>query len=125
MNKWFIAFCSSIGLAGELKRTPQFKIQRARLNMEFKRARQRLEQDESNPRFKELLETLEKEYAQFLATIKEWQTLQMERVQQGKQMVAEGKQKLADRLEANYCELELSLRAQRKRLALITAQLHV
>ncbi len=118
LNKWFISTSAVLGQATGLKRTPQFKILRARLNMEFKRARQRLEAEPENPRWKELVETLEREYAEFLATVKEWQTLQMQKVQMGKQ-------RLADKLDASYRELELSLKQQRKRLALLTAQLHV
>jgi stearoyl-CoA desaturase (delta-9 desaturase) len=118
LNKWFIATAAGLGLADNLKRTPQFKILRARLAMDFKRARQRLEAEPENPRWRELVETLEHEYAEFLSTVKQWQTLQVERVQLSRQ-------KLADRLDASYRELELSLKLQRKRLALLTAQLHV
>jgi stearoyl-CoA desaturase (delta-9 desaturase) len=118
LNKWFISACSGMGLATGLRRTPQFKILRARLNMEFKRARNRLEAEPDNPRWKELLDSLEREYAQFLVTVKEWQTLQMQKMQHGKR-------KLADRLDASYRELEISLKQQRKRLALLTAQLHI
>ncbi len=118
LNKWVIATASAMGLASDLKRTPQFKILRARLAMEFKRARQRLEAEPENPRWKGMLEALEKEYAQFLATVKEWQALQMQRVQQGRQ-------KLADRLDASFRELEMALKLQRKRVALLTAQLYV
>lgn len=115
INKWFISLNAVLGLATDLKRTPQFKILRARLNMEFKHARQKLSVSSENPCWREMLET---EYAEFLATIKEWQALQLHRVQQGKQ-------RLADRLDASYRELENSLKQQRKRLALLSAQLHV
>jgi stearoyl-CoA desaturase (delta-9 desaturase) len=118
INKWFIAIASGLGLASDLKRTPQFKILRARLHMDFKRARERLSMDETNPRWKELLETLETEYAEYLATIKQWQTLQMEKVQSGRQ-------RLADKFDSKYRELELSLKMQRKRVALLAAQVHV
>lgn len=118
LNKWFIATAAGLGLAGGLRRTPQFKILRARLHMDFKRARAQLEQDPSNPRWKELLDTLESEYAQYLATIKEWQTLKMEKMQAGKQ-------RIADRLDASYRELEQSLKLQRKRVAMLAAQAYI
>lgn len=118
LNKWVISTCAAFGLATDLKRTPQFKILRARLAMDFKRARERLELDGDHPRWKEMLETLEKEYAQFLATVKEWQALQMERVQQGKR-------RLAHKLDSSYRELEIALKMQRKRVALLTAQLYI
>jgi stearoyl-CoA desaturase (delta-9 desaturase) len=118
LNKWFIATAAGFGLARDLRRTPQFKILRARLHMDFKRARERLEGDPSNPRWKELLELLEGEYAQYLSTVKAWQSLQVERVQAGKQ-------RLANKLDASYRDLELALKLQRKRLALLTAQVYV
>jgi len=118
LNKWVISTAAILGLASDLKRTPQFKILRARLAMEFKRARQRLEAEPESALWKDMLEALEKEYAQFLAIVKAWQTLQMQRVQQGRK-------KLADRLDASYRELETALKMQRKRVALLTAQLYV
>ena len=114
-NKWFIATCSTLGLASGLKRAPRFKILRAKLNMDFKRARQRLADAQQDRRW---MEILEKEYAEFMETVKQWQALQVQKVQQGKQALASG-------LNTRYRELEFSLKMQRKRLALLTAQLSV
>jgi len=117
INKWFIASCAKLGLANNLKRTPDFKIQRARLSMIFKRAQEKIDGAGENPRWRELLET---EYAQFKKTIAEWQQLQLEWVQQSRQ-------KLADAIEQNvvmarFRELERELKLQRKRIVLLTAQ---
>jgi phage shock protein A len=87
--------------------------------MEFKRARQKLEQAGANPSW---IEQLEAEYAQFTATIKEWQHLQMERMQSGRQRLAERIESETASLTARYRELEKSLKLQHKRLALLTAQ---
>jgi len=116
-NKWFIATCAGLGLAWDLKRVPRFKVLQARLNMEFQRARERLQTDtESSNRWTEMLES---EYAQFSETLKQWQVLQLERVRVSKQ-------KLAERWETNalrtrFRELEYSLKMQRKRLALLAS----
>jgi stearoyl-CoA desaturase (delta-9 desaturase) len=115
MNKWFISICAWMGLAYERKRAPRFKILRARLNMEFKRARERLER---NPGDRRWIDVLEKEYAEFMDTVKKWQALQMQRVQQGREAIAAS-------INTRYRELEFSLKMQRKRLALLTAQLSV
>jgi stearoyl-CoA desaturase (delta-9 desaturase) len=117
MNKWFISTCAALGLARNLTRTPQFKILRARLNMEFKVAREKLEVAEVSPGWRE---QLEREYAEFMDTVKQWQQLQMEKVQQSRQ-------KLAERIEnhaitTRYRELERSLKMQHKRVALLAAQ---
>jgi stearoyl-CoA desaturase (delta-9 desaturase) len=117
INKWFIAVCSWVGLAKNLKRTPDFKIQRARLNMMFKRAQARIEASKVNPRWRELLET---EYRQFMETVNQWQQLQLERVQQSRQKLVDAIDQSA--LTARYRELEKELTMQRKRLMMLTAQ---
>ncbi len=50
INKWFISACALFGLVKNRKRAPQFKVLRARLNMEFKTARNKL--DRSQRQFK-------------------------------------------------------------------------
>jgi stearoyl-CoA desaturase (delta-9 desaturase) len=119
INKWFISTCALLGLARNRKRAPMFKVLRARLNMEFKRARQRLEQGNVNPGWKAQLES---EYAQFMDTVREWQQLQMERVQQSRQKLAERIETETASLTARYRELEKSLKLQHKRLAMLTSQ---
>jgi stearoyl-CoA desaturase (delta-9 desaturase) len=119
INKWFISVCAWLGLAKNRRRAPKFKVLRAQLNMEFKRARQKLEQQGASPRWKEQLET---EYAQFAETVREWQQLQMERMQLSKQKLAERIESEAALLAFRYRELELNLKMLHKRLALLTAQ---
>jgi stearoyl-CoA desaturase (delta-9 desaturase) len=119
INKWFISTCALLGLVKNRKRAPMFKVLRARLNMDFKRARQKLESSSLGGRWRDLLEA---EYAQFAETVREWQQLQMERVQQGRQMLADRIGVETASLSARYRELERSLKLQHKRLALLTAQ---
>ncbi|MDT8319726.1 MAG: fatty acid desaturase [Xanthomonadales bacterium] len=119
LNKWFISSCAALGLAWNRKRIPQFKILRARLNMEFKAARQKYEQGGANPTW---MEQLEKEYEQFADTVRQWQQLQMERVQSGRQRLAARINTETASLAARYRELEISLKMQRKRVAMLTAQ---
>jgi stearoyl-CoA desaturase (delta-9 desaturase) len=119
INKWFISTCALLGLVRNRKRAPMIKVLRARLNMEFKRARQKLEQVGANSSWTEQLEA---EYAQFMATVREWQQLQMERVQQGRQRLAERIESGNASLTARYRELEKSLKQQHKRVAMLTAQ---
>lgn len=119
INKWFISTCALLGLVKNRKRTPQFKVLRARLNMEFKAARSKLERSKDSSTWKE---QLEQEYAQFVETIRQWQHLQMERVQSGKQKLAERFEAETASLAARYRELERSLKMQQKRVALLTSQ---
>jgi stearoyl-CoA desaturase (delta-9 desaturase) len=119
INKWFISTCALLGLARNRKRAPMFKVLRARINMDFKRARQRLEQGGINPTWKAQVEA---EYAQFMDTVREWQQLQMERVQQSRQKLAERFETETASLTARYRELEKSLKLQHKRLTMLTSQ---
>jgi stearoyl-CoA desaturase (delta-9 desaturase) len=63
---------------------------------------------------------LESEYAQFKETVNQWQQLQMERMQQGRQKLADAIDHSA--LKARYRELERELKMQRKRVIMLTAQ---
>ena len=119
INKWFISTCALFGLVRNRRRAPQFKVLRARLSMEFKGARQKLEQSGVNANWKELFDI---EYAQFKETVTQWQQLQMERVQQGRQILAERFENETASLTSRYRELEMSLKMQHKRLALLTSQ---
>ncbi len=120
INKWFISVCAWMGLAKNLKRTPDFKIQRARLDMVFKRVQQNTEAVAANHRWRELLE---KEYEQFKEIIGEWQQLQLERMQLGRQKIADAIDQSA--LTARYRELEQELKMQRKRVAMLAAQFYI
>ena len=119
INKWFISTCALLGLVKNRKRAPQFKVLRARLIMDFKVARQKLENASVSAGWKEQLEG---EYAQFMETVTQWQQLQMERMQQGRQKLAERFETETASLASRYRELELSLKMQHKRVAMLTAQ---
>ena len=119
INKWFISTCALLGLVKNRKRAPQFKVLRARLNMDFKVARQKLENAGVSAGWKEQLEG---EYAQFVETVTQWQQLQMERMQQGRQKLTERFETETASLTSRYRELELSLRMQHKRVVMLTAQ---
>lgn len=122
LNKWFISVCALLGLARDRKRAPQFKVLRARLNMEFKRARMKLERSANNSTWKALVEA---EYAQFIDTVKQWQQLQMERMQEGRQRLADRFESETATLTAGYHDLEKSLKMQHKRVALLVSQVSI
>ena len=82
------------------------------------RARQKLEQPGVSTRLKAQFEF---EYQQYIDTVREWQQLQMERMQLQRQKLAERIEAETALLAARYRELERSLKLQHKRLALLTA----
>ena len=119
INKWFISTCALLGLVSDRKRAPAIKVLRARLDMQFKEAARRLEKPGVSARLKAQFDF---EYDQFMDTIREWQALQMERMQTQRQKLAERLEAETASLAARYRELEAALKLQHKRLAMLTAQ---
>ena len=126
-TKWMIAGLARLGLVSDLQRVPNFRIQRALLDMQFKRA-QALAEDRDETA---LLAILEREYQLFTESIQQWKQLQSERYERHREQlgdaIEESRQQLQQRweqaaLRGRLRELEFSLRTQRKRLAALTQQ---
>ncbi len=130
-TKWMISACGQLGLAHNLNRVPDFRIQRALLDTEFDRARAKLE----NARDSESLRAmLEREYQQFTESVNQWTALQSERYERRKEQLGgvleEKKLRLQHKwehaaLRTRLRELEYSLKMQRKRLGLLMQQLQL
>jgi len=130
-TKWMILLCTSLGLASDLSQTPGFKIQRAILDTQFRRARNKLEEAADNSPLKD---ALEREYQLFTESINQWKALQAERYEKKvaalEGVLEEKKQKLLEKwekaaLRTRLGELEYSLKMQRKRLGLLMLQLQL
>jgi stearoyl-CoA desaturase (delta-9 desaturase) len=141
-TKWMIAGCSRIGLARNLTRVSDFKIQRVLLDTEFERARTKLEEAHSSA---SLRATLEREYQIFTESINEWTGLQSQRYERKKAELGgaleEHRERLGGALEekklrlqekwetaalrTHLKELEYSLKMQRKRLGLLMQQVQL
>lgn len=152
-TKWMIALCSRLGLASDLHRVSDFKIQRAILDTEFELARHTLEEAHSS---ESMRATLEREYQLFTESINQWTNLQAERYERKKAELGgalEGhKERLGGALEGHkeriggaledkrqnlqqkwenaalrtkFKELEYSLKMQRKRLGLLMEQVQL
>lgn len=126
-TKWLIYGLSRIGVASNLKRTPEFKIQEAILSQQFKKARATLEEG-AGPDKETWQSLLEQEYQQFLQALSEWKELRLQWLQKQKQVLAEKKQELHFRIQETHAryrllEIEHSLKLQRKRLEQLFASL--
>lgn len=128
-TKWLIALCARLGLASNLNRVPDFRIQRAMLDTQFARARRELEERADNETVRELLE---REYQLFTDSINQWRALQSERYER---KVSEIEGALEARrlhlldtwehaaLRSKLRELEYALKNQRKRLEMLLQQM--
>ena len=130
-TKWMINLCARLGLADNLNRVPDFKIQRALLDTEFERARARLEKAQNSASLRAILE---REYQEFTESINQWTALQAQRYGRRKEQLggALGMKKLHLQqkwehaaLRTRLKELEYSLKMQRKRLGLLMQQLQL
>tara|TARA_R110002110_G_scaffold415847_1_gene657761 strand:+ start:20494 stop:21705 length:1212 start_codon:yes stop_codon:yes gene_type:complete len=141
-TKWMIAACSKVGLASNLTRVPDFRIQRAILDTEFERARSHLGDSAASA---SLRDTLEREYQLFTESINQWTALQGERYERKKAelggAIGEHRERLGDALEhkkqllqqrwdnaalrTKLKELEYSLKMQRQRLDILMQQVQL
>jgi stearoyl-CoA desaturase (delta-9 desaturase) len=130
-TKWMISLCSNIGLASNLNRISDFKIQQKLLDAQFQRALRKLaETANSGP----LRIILEREYQLFSESINQWKGLQGERyerkITQLEDALEERKLRLSQKwrqaaVRTQFKALEYSLKMQRKRLGLLMQQMQL
>lgn len=121
-TKWTIATLSWLGLAHNLKRVPDFKIQEALVQMQFEHAKEQLAKDKVG-NVDAWRAALEKEYQQFLETLATWKELRFEWYDGKRQAFNEKKQELQAKWETaavrnRLKEMEYLLKMQRRRLQL-------
>jgi stearoyl-CoA desaturase (delta-9 desaturase) len=128
-TKWLIRLCNWLGLASNLTRVPDVKIQQAMLSMQLKHASRALERREGS---EPLREKLEREYQLFADSLARWKELQAERYEKRvgelEGALVQRKEKLLKKWEqaavrTKLRELEYSLKMQRKRVELLMMQL--
>jgi len=117
-SKWLINVLAWSGLAYQRKKTPAFRIQRARLNIEFSRLKQRADSAQAQESWRELFD---RELLQFRETVGQWQAIQMRKVEAGTDALRDRWHRTE--LHTSLRELEYRLKMQRKRLRALTATL--
>jgi stearoyl-CoA desaturase (delta-9 desaturase) len=115
-TKWWIAGWSWLGIAGKLKRVPEFKIRSAMLQRQFERVRERLQSSANPGRFAELQKLLEHELEVFSATLNDWRHLQGERIDAARKQLADQWENSDVRRKLQALEESLRLQYQRVRL---------
>jgi stearoyl-CoA desaturase (delta-9 desaturase) len=103
---------------------PDFKIQRAKVKMQFKRANEQLAEASNTDHLSDSIDqwklTLEKEYDDFKTLLNEWTDLQTGKYQQTCKSLQEKWQGVS--IHARFQEIEEGLRMQNKRLKQLNAQ---
>ena len=120
-SKWFINAMRWCGLAKNLKRTPWFKIQRARLDIQFRRAERQLARRPGRAQIEQLRMRIAEEYEAFRVAVADWTQLR-------EQWVLETRRTMADRwersiLQSRLKEVEYGMQLQIRRMRVLRAQL--
>ncbi len=123
-SKWIISSLSWVGLTTRLKRTPDVVIQRARLDMQFRRVKVALEHKRASLPHMDLERiraTVAHEYEQFAATLARWSGLTDAWYQKTREQLVQRWDEANFRSETRALLMELRL--QHQRLKLLDAQL--
>jgi stearoyl-CoA desaturase (delta-9 desaturase) len=124
-SKWFINAMRWCGLATNLKRVPWFKIQRARLDAQFRRAERQIEvQIERHPgraQIEQLKARVAEEYEAFREAVTAWTQLREQWLQETRRNMADRWQRSI--LQSRLKEVEHGLQLQIRRMHVLRAQL--
>ncbi|HEU4517190.1 MAG TPA: fatty acid desaturase [Steroidobacteraceae bacterium] len=123
-SKWIICSLSWFGLTRKLRRTPAVAIQRARLDMQFRRMKATLEHKRASlPHvdLERIRSTVAHEYEQFAATLAKWSRLTDTWYQKTRERLVQRWEEASFRSETRALLAELRL--QHRRLKLLDAQL--
>ncbi|MGH8207595.1 MAG: fatty acid desaturase, partial [Steroidobacteraceae bacterium] len=83
-SKWFISVMRWCGLARNLKRVPKFKIRRALLDTQFRRAERQLARQSGRAQVEQLRARVAEEYEAFCRAVAAWTHLREQRLLQTK-----------------------------------------
>jgi len=122
-TKWLIYGLSKVGMTKNLKRIPNFAIEKARAQMQFKAAEARLDAQPSamQAKFDSLRTSLATEYEHYSKALQDWAKLKEQWYQDTKQAIASSE--VAAQYRTKFAELDKSMKAQRKRLQALVAEM--
>jgi stearoyl-CoA desaturase (delta-9 desaturase) len=120
-SKWFISSMSVLGLTSNLKRVPWFRIQRALLDSQFRRAERRLASQPGRAQIEHLRARIAEEYDAFSKAVAEWAHLREQWLEETKRAMLERWEQ--SNLQSRLRELEYGLRLQYRRMRVLQAQL--
>ncbi|HEY6641333.1 fatty acid desaturase [Povalibacter sp.] len=119
-TKWFIGLCSWLGLAGGLRRVPEFQIQKALVERQIEQARERVIACQDPSMLARLQAQLEHEAAHLAQLIGDWAALQQEKIEATKQKLLD--QWNESEAHRRLMAIEESLRLQQRRVRMIGQQ---
>lgn len=122
-TKWLIAAAARLGLAGELKRVPEVKIQQARLARQFELARTRLAEMPLSDRLEQVHKQLDAEWQEFSDTLARWAEIQSGRLEAARQQLRDKWEGSELKHQVDAMAIAHELRMQRLRVRLLEREL--
>jgi stearoyl-CoA desaturase (delta-9 desaturase) len=110
-----------LGLARNLKRVPKFKIRRALLDTQFRRAERQLARHSGRAQIEQLRARVAEEYEAFCGAIAAWTHLREQRLLQTKRAMIDRWERSI--LQSRLRELEHGLYLQYRRMRVLREQL--
>ena len=120
-SKWFIRVMSWFGQAFDLKSVPWFRIQRAQLLAQFRRAERELAACAGRAHFAQMKVRMAEEYAAFQVAVSSWSEMRDQFMQKTRSTALERWERSAFRARAR--ELETSLHLQMRRMQMLRTEL--
>jgi len=120
-SKWFIRAMAAVGLASNLKSVPWFRIQRALLDTQFRRAERQLARQPARAQIELLKARVAEEYVAFTNAVAAWSQLREQWMQEKRRAMSERWEHSI--LQSRLQELEHTLHLQMRRMRVLRAQL--
>ncbi len=126
-TKWLILSLSKVGLASDLKRVPNFTIQRAEVAMKFKRAEQHLQTYGHDVRedLQNLKARIAQEYEAFGQTLNEWAALKEQSIEMKKAEFAQKLHEADEKLKSQYRQMETRMKAHSEQMEALMLKLRM
>jgi stearoyl-CoA desaturase (delta-9 desaturase) len=120
-SKWFINGMCWCGLASNVKIVPWFRIQRALLDTQFRRAERQLARKPGGAQIEQLRRRVAEEYKAFQQAVAAWTQLRELWLQETRRAVIERWERAV--LQSRFKELEYAQHLQYRRMRVLRAQL--
>ncbi|MGH8205415.1 MAG: fatty acid desaturase [Steroidobacteraceae bacterium] len=120
-SKWFISAMRWCGLARNHNRVPRFKIRRALLDTQFRRAERQLARQSGRAQIEQLRARVAEEYEAFCNAVAAWTHLREQRLLQTKRAMIDRWERSI--LQSRLRELERGLQLQYRRMRVLREQL--
>ena len=121
-TKWWIATWAGLGLATDLRRVPEFKIQHARVLCQLERAREAVEKSSAHARYVEFKAQLDTEWHHLTEAAARWAHLQGEKLSLAREQIRDRWEHSEFKHRMELKALELSMKLQHQRIALLRRQ---